>query len=281
MKKLLIGIILLFPLISFSQEIRFPEVAGWVKTGKTLSFNSDNLFEHIDGAAEFYFSYGFQALQVARWEKGESELTIEVYDQGDPLRAYGIYSMERPEGAETKAIGLEGYYDDTILNFVTGKYYVKMNSYQVPNAGASLLSDIAVRFASVLCEKPLFPKVVSAFPDENRVKNSVQYIPGEFMGLGFLGAATRAKYSLPEGETTFFVIEKESKEAAGAIVAKYFEFTEEKAQKMGEGDFTLNDPFNGTVQLRWKDKYLVGAVIKNSNTTVDAIFGKIIGNISK
>ncbi len=281
MKKFLIGVLLLFPFLSNAQEIRFPDVTGWEKTGKTLSFNSDNLFEHIDGAAEFYFGYGFQALQVARWEKGGSELTIEVYDHGDPLRAYGIYSMERPESAQTKPIGLEGYYDETILNFVTGKYYVKMNSYQVENAGVSLLSDIATKFAATLCEKPVAPKVIGAFPTEKLMPNSIQFIPGEFMGLGFLGAATRAKYSLPEGETTLFVIEKESKEAAGAVVAKYFEFTEEKAENLAEGDFKLNDPFNGPILLHWNGKFLVGAAGKADQKTVSPLFAKIVEGLNK
>jgi len=280
MRKIFLFIFLL-PFTVFAQEVNYPAVDGWARSGKTLFFNSENLYEHIDGASEFYMSYGFQSLQVARWEKGGSELTIEVYDHGTPVNAYGIYSMERPESAQTKTIGLEGYYDNTVLNFVTGKYYVKMNSYHVENAGSSLLEGIAMKLAVTLCASPQYPPIVAVFPKENMIVNSVQCISSEFMGLGFLGAATRSKYQFPSGAETVFVIEKENADEAGTIVKKYYEFTEEKPGKLVEGDFMLNDPFNGKVLLRWNGKYLIGATPGNDKLEVTKLFDQMVDALNK
>jgi hypothetical protein len=280
MRKIILFLLLL-PFTVFAQEVNYPAVDGWARSGKTLFFNSENLYEHIDGASEFYLSYGFQSLQVARWEKSGSELTIEVYDHGTPVNAYGIYSMERPESAQTKAIGLEGYYDNTVLNFVTGKYYVKMNSYHVENAGAALLERIALKLGVTLCASPQYPKVVAIFPKENLIANSVQCISSEFMGLGFLGAATRSKYQFPAGAETVFIIEKGNGDEAGAVVKKYFEFTEEKMEKLEEGDFAVNDPFNGKVLLRWSGKYLIGATPGNDKLEVAKLFDQIVDALNK
>jgi hypothetical protein len=120
MKKSLLLSLILFPILGWSQELVFPTLPDWKGEGKSLNFNKENLYEHIDGASEFYLSYGFESLQVASWNKEGAELTIEVYDHGDPLHAYGIYSIEKSAKAETAAVGLEGYGDAATYNFVAG-----------------------------------------------------------------------------------------------------------------------------------------------------------------
>ena len=204
MRKIFLLSLILFPLGIWAQGVVFPTLKGWQGDGKVQAFNKDNLFEHIDGAAEFYLSYGFESLQVASWKSNGSELTVEVYDHGDPLHAYGIYSIERSAKAETSPIGLEGYSDATTLNFVTGKFYVKINSTQIEKVAGFSLKSFAAEFAKTLCTNPEYPKVIGLFPKENLQPNTCQYIPTEFMGLGFLGSAVRAKYSLNGADVTTF-----------------------------------------------------------------------------
>src|SRR5512133_2852616 len=146
MRKIFFVCLILFPLGTWAQEVVFPTLKGWESDGKVQVFNKDNLYEHIDGAAEFYLSYGFESLQVASWKIEGSELTVEVYDHGDPLHAYGIYSIERSAKAETSPIGLEGYSDATTLNFVTGKFYVKINSTQPEKVAGFSLKSFATEF---------------------------------------------------------------------------------------------------------------------------------------
>src|SRR4030065_1838222 len=71
-----------------------PELKGWSLTEPPATFLPGTLFEYIDGAAENYLSYGFRELIVGNYKKGKStaSLTVEVYDMGDDLRAYGVYS---------------------------------------------------------------------------------------------------------------------------------------------------------------------------------------------
>ena len=55
MRKIILFLLLL-PFTVFAQEVNYPAVDGWARSGKTLFFNSVNLYEHIDGASEFYLS---------------------------------------------------------------------------------------------------------------------------------------------------------------------------------------------------------------------------------
>lgn len=256
--SLLFGL-LIFTLTAMAETVTFPDITGWQRDGKVQTFNRDNLFEHIDGASEFYFSYAFEKLYVASYTKGDQELTIEVYDQHDPVHAYGIYSMERPPSVTSQKIGLEGYYDDATLNFTTGRYYVKMNTYHVKDAGKTLLTRIADQMAPMLCAHPELPAQYKAFPAKNLVPHSQQYVSTNFMGLNMLGSAFQAKYKGDNGDFTLFIIHKKDSEAAAETIKKYLEFSHAKSVKMKEGRYTINDPFNGTVYLLWKGNYLVGA----------------------
>ena len=279
MRKTLFLSLVLFPLSIWAQGVVFPTLNGWESDGKVQAFNKDNLFERIDGAAEFYLSYGFESLQVASWKRDGSELTVEVYDHGDPLHAYGIYSIERSAKAETSPIGLEGYSDAATLNFVTGKFYVKINSTQIEKVAGFSLKSFATEFAKTLCSNPEYPKVIGLFPKENLQSNTCQYIPTEFMGLGFLGSAVRAKYSLNGAEVTIFIIERADRAEVEKMVLKYISYADAKIKKVAEGDFLLKDPFNGTVCLRWKGNYLLGSTGFSDQKMVTPLLDKISGRL--
>ncbi|MEI6274559.1 MAG: DUF6599 family protein [Prolixibacteraceae bacterium] len=259
MKKLLLISLLFVTFCARSQEVVFPKIPGWNTDGKVLNFNQENLYEHIDGASEFYLSYGFEMLQVASWSNNGAELTIEVYDHADPLRAYGIYSIEKSAKAATLPVGLEGYGDASTFNFVAGKFYVKMNGTELEKIPGFSLKSIAEEFSKTLCLKPEYPKTVGMFPKENQIPNTCQYIPSEFMGLGFLGSALRAKYSLGGEEVSFFIVERADRGEVEQIITKYASYADAKIKKPAEGDFLFKDPFNGMVCLRWKGNYLIGA----------------------
>jgi len=235
-----------------------PSIPGWERDGEVEVFTGDNLYNHINGASELYFSYNFQSLWVTRYKKGEAEITLEVYDHGDPVQAFGIYSIERPGSAAVSAIGAEGYFEEGTLNFVTGQYYVKMFSFREPNAGGGVLLSTAKGFAAQLEKEPGLPAIVKLMPAENLVPNSCQFIPNTFMGLELLGSAFRASYKTADGTLTLFVMEKKSAEEAVQIVKKYHEFVKKDPGELKEGSYLIEDPFNGNVHLYWKGNHIIG-----------------------
>lgn len=274
MKRFFLLLLAFCALEAYSQEITFPEIPGWIPDGKVLAFNKENLYEHIDGAAEFYLSYGFESLKVASWSNNGAELTIEVYDHADPLQAYGIYSIEKSEKAVTLPVGLEGYGDASTFNFVAGKYYVKMNGTQLEKVPGFSERSVAEGLSRTLCAKPGYPAIISLFPTQDMVPNTCQYIPTEFMGLSFLGSAVRARYRLGGEEITLFLVERPERSDIEKIVRKYADYSETKI-KVSEGDLTMKDPFNGTVFLRWKGNRLAGATGSADRRKIADLLGRI------
>ena len=258
MKLTLLFLLAWLPFAGHAFSFTPPVIPGWEQDGDVEVYEGDNLFNHIDGAAESYLSYNFQKLWVVRYKKGEAELTLEVYDHGDPVSAYGIYSMERPSGAKVSSIGAQGYFEEGLLNFVTGRYYVKMFSFREPDAGSGVLLTTAKDLSPQLEEHPELPAVVRLMPAENQVPNSCQFIPNTFMGLEFLGSAFRANYKTGDGMLTLFVMERKSPDEAAQLLQKYHAFVKSDPGELKEGSYQLADPFNGTVYLYWKGNYIIG-----------------------
>jgi len=258
MKPIFLFILFCLPFAVNAASFVPPVIPGWERDGDVEVYTGDNLYNHINGASELYFSYNFQSLWVSRYKKGEAEITLEVYDHGDPVQAFGIYSIERPGSVAVSAIGAEGYFEESILNFVTGKYYVKMFSFRETHAGSGILLSTARNFAPQLEKDPGLPAIVKLMPAENLVPNSFQFIPNTFMGLELLGSAFRASYKTADGTLTLFVIERKTADEAALILKKYHEFVKKDPGELKEGSYLIEDPFNGNVYLSWKSNYIIG-----------------------
>lgn len=258
MKNIFLSLLFWLPLALEAASFVPPVIPGWEQDGDVEVFTGDNLYNHINGASELYFSYNFQNLWVTRYKKGDAEITLEVYDHGDPVQAFGIYSIERPGSASVSAIGAEGYFEEGTLNFVTGKYYVKMFSFREPDAGRGILLSTAKDFAPQLEKEPKLPATVQLMPVKNRIPNSCQFIPNTFMGLELLGSAFRASYKTADGTLTLFVMERKSADEAALTLKKYHEFVKKDPGDLREGAYLIEDPFNGNVHLYWKGCYIIG-----------------------
>jgi len=66
----------------------------WQVSSRLKQFGPENLFEKIDGEAEKFLRHGFKSLSyLVLKSKGDgSELSIELYDQGDVKGSIGIFS---------------------------------------------------------------------------------------------------------------------------------------------------------------------------------------------
>ncbi|MDH7568093.1 MAG: hypothetical protein QHJ73_00730 [Armatimonadota bacterium] len=102
---------------------------GWTPNGRVERFNPDNLYEKIDGKAEFYLKFGAASLQTLSYADQRTPgrfLDAFVYDMGDARNAFGIFANERPKSAQTASLGDQGYTADGSTFFTRGKYYVQV-----------------------------------------------------------------------------------------------------------------------------------------------------------
>ncbi|MGQ9619036.1 MAG: DUF6599 family protein [Candidatus Aminicenantia bacterium] len=212
MKKIFI-FSFLFQLISSilhpsSISTLIPDSTGWKLSEPPKLFTPEKLYEHINGAAEAYFSFGFKELLVAYFWKDNSSLTLEIYNMGNPMNAFGIYSIERSPFYEFIEIGNHGYTDGENLFFIIGSYYIKILCNE---CGENSLPEI-LSFAKGITEKVQakgsLPETLKYFPENGLIKNSEKFFPKNFLGIDFLKNGFQADYEIEGRRFSIFIIEE-------------------------------------------------------------------------
>ncbi|MBC7364764.1 MAG: hypothetical protein H5U07_09565 [Candidatus Aminicenantes bacterium] len=256
--------------VLFSQEAKIsgglkallPEFSGWEFQEEPQIYVPGTLFEYINGASEAYLSYDFKELVVGNYQKKGSEttLTLEIYDMGTSLNAFGIFSSERfPESPEA-GIGLAGYLEEEVLNFVAGPYYVKLICYNGQENTPQYLKLFGAEVEKRIKDKGSLPDLFKCFPAEGRVKNSEKYIKKDFMGFNFLKNGYAVTYRLAGAEFDGFIIEAASVSEASNLLQKIIDYySGEKAPFRNEGKFYHQINIYGQhVFLAQVNKFLYG-----------------------
>jgi len=76
----------------------------WTEVGRPRKFVSQDLFNHIDGAAELFLEMGFREVIVRRYNRGDAVLACEVYEMKDPTAARGIHLHFRGRGTPVEGV---------------------------------------------------------------------------------------------------------------------------------------------------------------------------------
>ena len=107
------------------QSIKLPaQIEGCKLSGRPRTYTRDNLYESIDGHAEFFISNGFQSLEVGEYSKatGEPAFVVDIFDMGKDMQAFGVFVDEAGEGLDEAAVGTMGYMSAKLLTFFKDRY---------------------------------------------------------------------------------------------------------------------------------------------------------------
>ncbi len=181
----------------------FPTPDGWSIVGDVLTFDSESLYQQINGAADAYLSYGFEQLRVADLSDGTHTVTVSLYEMSTPLSAFGIYRTEVPPSEAALDIGTEARmalpYQAMLLK---DRFYVKVDALEGELA-LEWTPDLLRQLASALPGDDSLPSELSVLPDERMVANSLAYTKEGLLGLSEMTECLHATYSSQDGATTF------------------------------------------------------------------------------
>lgn len=247
-----------------SLEALLPRIQSWELVDNPQIFIPETLFEYINGGAESYLSYDFQELIVAHYKKADSEMaiTLEIYNMGETKNAFGIYSAERFPGQEFLDLGLQGYLDGDSINFLCGKYYIKMLCFDCGQDPSKTLLHFAQEVAKNIPDWGTFPPVLSLFPREGLVPNGERFVLKNFLGLEFLHDGYVASYKNDSQEWECFYVEGKSEEEASNLLRLYLDFFKkrgETVEELPEGRFRIIHK-SERIYLNLAGRYLSGVM---------------------
>jgi hypothetical protein len=218
-----------------------------VKPASERKFYSTDLYEYIDGAADAFLGFNLVAMVHQDYKEQGADITVDIYDMGAPLNAFGMYAAERSPNYQFLPVGAEGYAGDFMLNFYQGEFYVKLSAFSDNGGRGPDLMPWAQAISSRIGSDKSTPAALSILPPGNRVARSEKFVNKAPLGHEFLAPAIEATY-LIEGKSVLLLISKAS-DAAGAIgrvnqLRDYFR----KSGKVAPGSDIVPGAFRGSNQ---------------------------------
>jgi hypothetical protein len=285
-RRVLIGCILFFAALvssasSYGQEPAFPQVPGWKITQDDPVYTSNNLWDIIDGAADLYLEYAFVDLHIARYTGADSmEVKAELYRHATDADAFGMYSQERDTGYNFIQLGVQGYLQQGVLNFLTGSYYVKLSTYQTGTSAQNALVTIGKALVEQLRQNNSYPGRFRVFPEAGRLRNTEQYIARNFLGYSFLNSAYVVSFK-DSSVFKVFVIESATAEKAAAIVDAYLRaIPKESVTKLASGTYEIQDPNSGMIGLQTLDRHVFGILNCNDVRTRNKYLAEMVSRLA-
>ena len=227
-------------------------VPGWTAQGALRNYGQDNLFEYMDGNAEGYLLYGFQAMQGVTCVKGGTTLIVDISDFGDADSAYGMFSATHDPNQPMTKLGMGGQIVPRRALFVKGKYYVEIAANPEGD-----FSDILRQWTAAL-EKTIEgssnpPPALAWFPTEKQ--QSLRLVPESVLGIRLLTRGYVAQYEVGKA----FVVEEQSAASATALMEKLrARFVGNTAAKIADDGFQATDQYLGKVCIFRKGRYVAG-----------------------
>jgi len=199
-------------------------VDKWDQCEKLAVYNADNLYRYLGRNATLYKEYGFEELTQTQYRvgiEGTERLTVELHRMTDNVAAFGIYSVEHDRKAEVVELGARACATDLSVDLVKGLYFVRLKlDKTVPESRDSL-----VRFAAYVAQRlpgdDALPVLFSAFPVENRVPNSEQYLAPKSNEPAYLHAGYRVLYDIHGKQCSMFLSDLQTPDQAVTTMATF------------------------------------------------------------
>ncbi|MFN8092562.1 MAG: DUF6599 family protein [Vicinamibacteria bacterium] len=232
-------------------------VPGWTRQGEARSYDTETLFDYMDGNSEGYFAYGFTLMKgVTCVNAAGDQLVIDVSELGDPDRAWGFFVTNRDQREPIEKIASGGQVLPRKATFAKGRYYVEIAASPAKDHRASMRPFVEAMVPRVPGEAHV-PAAVSYFPPEGLAEGGVRLVPESVLGLRALRTGFVAQY--PDARA--FVAPDKDAASAQAALAKVRERFPQAAPVAGLGD----DAFSA------QDQYLGGLVVFRKGAQVAGV----------
>jgi hypothetical protein len=199
---------------------------GWEIHKKVMWYTAENLYELIDGRAEFYVAYDVISVcfvSFTRSSKSDIFIDVSIYDMGTATNAFGVFTAERSPEATQLKLGRDSYRTGADYYIWKGRYYVQVIAPGDSAKYQQITRNIAEQVTNSLRDSKEHVWGLTALPKGNLVPQSVRYYLVDAMGLDFMKNTYTAHYQTEEAEVIVFLSRRDSVESAESAVTELME----------------------------------------------------------
>ena len=241
-----------------AQQIDFSKISGWELISEVNVYDSDNLWEYNNGAADQFLSYGFQMLHNCDLQAGKLQATVDIFDMDSRLNAFGIYNTQSPKEYDKLNIGVESLISPPIqCLLLKNRFYVMVSVYEgeiTDESGKVLLESIA----AILPGSNEYPDIIKILPQQGIEPLSERFTREGFLGLTELNNCVSAKYKNEQNvEFEYFLIVPVDKKS-NSYIWKKLESKWKQAEYKNFPILYRKIPYKGIVGVVLTDKGIFG-----------------------
>lgn len=258
---------------------------GWALMEGPRVFTKKTLFEHIDGQAELFFKYGFRQCTSAVFKERknpENQIDADIYDMGNTLQAFGIFSRLRTEG-QPGGFGFDSTLEERSALFYQGKYFVMLYATE---ENPVLLKQLATQISSKISDPSPPPRELGYFPKAGLKPGSIQYFPEGLLGHQFLKGGFQGAYTNGERDYQLFLaVFKKPQDGQRAFDA-FKDYLTQKGKgtprvtpEFGSKTLRGDSPYQGQIVVLQKGSYLVGGMGPQFGEKEEGRLAELVNNV--
>jgi hypothetical protein len=244
-----------------------PEIPGWQMTDKPYLYSPEDLYKYINGQAESFLAYGFVKLKGANYspESGGAEtITVDVYDMGEKLNAFGMFQSKRGRESSSLEIGAASYGTNGHLAFYKGRRYVEILSFVKDEQWKEQHIVIAKKVAEKMKGDALPPHELSYLPESGKVEGSERYVRGGILGHAFLDRGLVSEHRVDGDVVSAFVALFSSNERAALAFETHKNFLQKAGKEclpvseLGQRAFSSQEPYHKNIVVAQEGPFVIG-----------------------
>ncbi len=265
-------------------------VPGWKLEAQPYRYTPQNLYEYINGAAEFFIGFGFIELTGANYAsvpENKDAVTVDIYDMGTKLNAFGVFQSRRNGQASSLNFGTAAIGSDDYLAFHKDRFYVEIQAYIISKNEKSVIQTMAAIIARHLPGDNTLPQELSYLPEKGRIAGSEHYIKGGILGHEFLDKGIMCNYQVEGQNASVFIAIMPSYQDAVGAVEQHRSFLNKSGEKclpldgFGKHGFISEEPYHKTIIETQAGTFVVGVYDLSTTEAGKTLLENILKNIKQ
>jgi hypothetical protein len=198
------------------------------------NYNSEKLYEKIDGKADLYLQNGFVSLQCRRYSSKSSEQNwaeVYVYDMARTKNAFVVYSGQKRTGRLPLVWAQFGYKTTDSIYIAAGNFYFEIILSADSNGLLQAAEVGAKQLAALASKVPSEPFAIGFFPQDNLVTDSYRLIGKDAFGCEGMDNIFTATYHIDGNDLTAYIADMNDDNSSQVLFEKYHKFLIENGGK--------------------------------------------------
>jgi hypothetical protein len=150
------------------------QTAGYAANDTDNYYNTETLYNYIDGAAELYLSYGFDTVISRRFVcPNEPDIVVEIFNMNEPRDAFGVFTNMREKNQNQYGQGSQQIQGSLI--FWKNRYFVSLIAEQSTPSALNAMNEIAKYIDNSIEDDARIPEIIETLPAANLVPEGYCY----------------------------------------------------------------------------------------------------------